>query len=581
MPDREESDSPRVLAGRAPQLSSLARLAIVVGVPFASAFLRVPLWVTVLLLFGLAGALFVVPHLPRKSTPDPKQAWMRLMASFVSLQSTYKDLQKSPADAAALKKFSTFEGRCLSLLAERADSGWGADTDYAAKIGNEIAAMSADVRTGCSNAASTPGQQRTPPAEPVSQASESAHPGVAAKTDKTDGLAPSVRPEVLTSDGLLDLILARESAAARSDGPMSPQRPDAPAPAEEQGLTLADLDAIVMPASDPLESAEDEVTAPVAELVLVGVSQDAAAQSTNAAPASNDEDQIQTLEQYLVSIGMIAAERSEISAPVARAEATIQEVKQVLPVANAGTSCQTCGPGPSTTFGAPAPAEVQSLALASAVTNVQVDNSPRLPAGPEVTTPAERNPAPASEVADAQPVSPAIDAKPDAVGLTAKRLTPYVWLPGGVEDAAAFYLSVFKNSLVAGMNRYPEGVSSAAGGAASATIRLDGQELILLNGGPAYNLSEASSLLVRCVDQAEVDYYWQRLLSGGGKESTCGWLKDRFGVSWQVVPDALLELINDPNPQRAARATEAMLKMKKIDIAALREAAGQPELVAA
>jgi len=162
------------------------------------------------------------------------------------------------------------------------------------------------------------------------------------------------------------------------------------------------------------------------------------------------------------------------------------------------------------------------------------------------------------------------------VGPAGKRLTPYVWLPGGVEDAAAFYLSVFKNSLATGMSRYPEG----AGDVMSATVCLDGQELMLLNGGPAYKLPAASSMLVRCADQTEVDYYWQRLASGGGEESMCGRLKDRFGVSWQVIPDALLELLNDPNPQRAARATEAMLKMKKIDIAILREAVGRPEAVA-
>jgi predicted 3-demethylubiquinone-9 3-methyltransferase (glyoxalase superfamily) len=211
---------------------------------------------------------------------------------------------------------------------------------------------------------------------------------------------------------------------------------------------------------------------------------------------------------------------------------------------------------------------------------VQVETSPLLSAKPEVTTPGEKqNLSTASEDAAARPGSPAATAMLDVASRAGKRLTPYVWLPGGVEAAAAFYVSIFKNSLVAGMNRYPEGAYAPAGSVMNATVCLDGQELILLNGGPVYKLPETFSLLVRCVDQAEVDYYWQRLLSGGGEESMCGWLKDRFGVSWQVIPDSLLELINDPDPQRAARATEAMLKMKKIDIATLRKAVVQPEAV--
>jgi len=153
-----------------------------------------------------------------------------------------------------------------------------------------------------------------------------------------------------------------------------------------------------------------------------------------------------------------------------------------------------------------------------------------------------------------------------------QRLTPYLWFASGAEDAAAFYVSVFKNSRIVGISRYPENPHAPPGSVMTATVCLDGQELILLNGGPVFKLNEAFSLLVRCADQAEVDYYWERLLAGGGEESMCGWLKDRFGVSWQVVPDALMELLGDPDPQRAARATEAMLKMRKIDIAALRRA---------
>ena len=152
------------------------------------------------------------------------------------------------------------------------------------------------------------------------------------------------------------------------------------------------------------------------------------------------------------------------------------------------------------------------------------------------------------------------------------RLTPYLWFASGAEDAAAFYVSIFKNSRIVGISRYPENPHAPAGSVVTATVYLDGMELIFLNGGPVFKLTEAFSLLVRCADQAEVDYYWERLLAGGGEESMCGWLKDRFGVSWQVVPDALMELLGDPDPQRAARATAAMLKMRKIDIAALRQA---------
>jgi predicted 3-demethylubiquinone-9 3-methyltransferase (glyoxalase superfamily) len=234
-------------------------------------------------------------------------------------------------------------------------------------------------------------------------------------------------------------------------------------------------------------------------------------------------------------------------------------------------------PLPHDTPEAPTPVEEQGLPSVSEVTAAQPGTSPLPEPEPEAPATEEKQDLPSSAgVAAVQPESPAPSAVLDAAGPAGKRLTPYVWLPGGVEEAAAFYVSIFRNSRVAAVKRYPEGAYAPTGGAMSATISLDGQELILLNGGPVYKVPEAFSLLVRCADQAEVDYFWERLLSGGGEESMCGWLKDRFGVSWQVIPDALLELINDPNPQRAARATEAMVKMKKIDIAALRAAVDQP-----
>ncbi|HTW90952.1 MAG TPA: VOC family protein [bacterium] len=156
-----------------------------------------------------------------------------------------------------------------------------------------------------------------------------------------------------------------------------------------------------------------------------------------------------------------------------------------------------------------------------------------------------------------------------------KRLTPFLWFEKGAEDAAAFYVSIFKNSRIVNISRYAENPHAQTGSVMTATVFLDGQELTLLNGGPVFKLNEAFSLVVRCADQAEVDYYWERLLADGGEESMCGWLKDRFGVSWQVVPDALMELLGDPDPGRAARATAAMLKMRKIDIALLRRAADE------
>jgi len=242
-------------------------------------------------------------------------------------------------------------------------------------------------------------------------------------------------------------------------------------------------------------------------------------------------------------------------------------------------------PAPATKPEVPPPTEVPSPAPASEATVVPTE-SPAPATKPEVPPSAEMpGPAPASEVAAVPTESPAPATEPgvppptekpgpasavrvDAPGAAGRRLIPYVWLPGGVEDAAAFYVSVFKNSRVASIIRYPESLHTGTWSVLTATVSLDGQDLMLLNGGTASNLPGSSQLLVRCADQAEVDYYWEKLLSGGGEERTGGWLKDRFGVSWQVMPDALLELLNDP--QRAARATEAMLKMKKIDIAALR-----------
>jgi predicted 3-demethylubiquinone-9 3-methyltransferase (glyoxalase superfamily) len=234
---------------------------------------------------------------------------------------------------------------------------------------------------------------------------------------------------------------------------------------------------------------------------------------------------------------------------------------------------QPASPAPPEEPGVPAPVEKQALMPVSEATAVQ-PAGPAPPAEPAVPAPAEKQDLPpVSEGAAVQPGGPSPSGNLDVARPAGRRLTPYLWLPGGVEDAAAFYVSVFKNSRIVDISRYPEGLHAKTWSVMTATVCLDGQDLMLLNGGSVYRPPETFQLLVRCVDQAEVDYYWERLLAGGGEENAGGWLKDRFGVSWQVVPDALMELLTDPNPQRAERATAAMLKMKKIDIAALREAA--------
>lgn len=138
-------------------------------------------------------------------------------------------------------------------------------------------------------------------------------------------------------------------------------------------------------------------------------------------------------------------------------------------------------------------------------------------------------------------------------------ITPSLWFDNNLEEAAKFYTSVFPNSSIEQLNPV------------SGTFLLDGQRFVGINGGPRFPFTEAVSFLVSCVDQDEVDYYWDRLVDGGA-ESKCGWLTDRFGLSWQIVPVRLFDLINDPDPDRAAAATEAMLGMHKIVIAELEAA---------
>jgi predicted 3-demethylubiquinone-9 3-methyltransferase (glyoxalase superfamily) len=131
---------------------------------------------------------------------------------------------------------------------------------------------------------------------------------------------------------------------------------------------------------------------------------------------------------------------------------------------------------------------------------------------------------------------------------------------------------VFKNSRITNVTRYGDAGPGPKGTAMIVNFELDGQEFLALNGGPMYKFTEAISLLVHCENQKEVDELWSKLTANGGEESMCGWLKDRFGLSWQIIPDVLGRLIGDPDPEKARRATEAMLQMKKIDIAGLERA---------
>ncbi len=151
-------------------------------------------------------------------------------------------------------------------------------------------------------------------------------------------------------------------------------------------------------------------------------------------------------------------------------------------------------------------------------------------------------------------------------------ITPSLWFDHNLEEAAAFYTSVFPNSTVEDYNRSTDAGPGEPGSVLSGTFVLDGNRFIGINGGPQFPFSEAVSFTVHCKDQDEVDYYWHRL-TDGGEESQCGWCKDRFGVSWQIVPDRLYELVTDPDPGRATAATQAMYGMRKIVIAEMEKAA--------
>jgi predicted 3-demethylubiquinone-9 3-methyltransferase (glyoxalase superfamily) len=152
------------------------------------------------------------------------------------------------------------------------------------------------------------------------------------------------------------------------------------------------------------------------------------------------------------------------------------------------------------------------------------------------------------------------------------RITPNLWFDTESEEAAEFYVSVFPNSKITNVTYYNEAGPRPAGTVLTVDFVLDGQEYTAINGGPQFTFDEAISLLVNCADQEEVDYYWDKL-SEGGEEGQCGWLKDKFGLSWQVAPEGMVEVLNDPDPARGERAMKAMFGMRKLDVAALRAAA--------
>ena len=156
-----------------------------------------------------------------------------------------------------------------------------------------------------------------------------------------------------------------------------------------------------------------------------------------------------------------------------------------------------------------------------------------------------------------------------------QKITPFLWFDDKAEEAANFYVSVFKNSKIKEASRYDEAGAQASGRPKGSvmvvTFDLDGQEFMAINGGPAFKFTEAVSFMVNCKDQEEVDYYWEKL-TAGGEESMCGWLKDRYGLSWQIVPMALNKMIQDKDPQKSQRTMMAMLQMKKLDLKKLKQA---------
>ena len=153
-----------------------------------------------------------------------------------------------------------------------------------------------------------------------------------------------------------------------------------------------------------------------------------------------------------------------------------------------------------------------------------------------------------------------------------QKITPFLWFDGKAQEAMDFYTSIFKNSKILSTSRYPEGSPGKAGTLMTGTFQLEGQEFMALNAGPEFKFTEAISLFVNCETQQEVDDLWAKLTADGGEESQCGWLKDKFGLSWQIIPKQLGEMLGDKDPAKAKRAMDAMLQMRKIDIKTIERA---------
>jgi predicted 3-demethylubiquinone-9 3-methyltransferase (glyoxalase superfamily) len=153
-----------------------------------------------------------------------------------------------------------------------------------------------------------------------------------------------------------------------------------------------------------------------------------------------------------------------------------------------------------------------------------------------------------------------------------QKITPFLWFDNNAEEAANLYTSIFKDAKILATSRYGDAGPGPKGSVMTVKFLLQGQEFIALNGGPHFKFTEAISFVVNCETQQEIDALWEKLLAGGGKPSQCGWLKDRFGLSWQIVPTILGELAADKNPEKANRVMKALLQMVKLDIAKLKEA---------
>ncbi|HSE31688.1 MAG TPA: VOC family protein [Pyrinomonadaceae bacterium] len=157
----------------------------------------------------------------------------------------------------------------------------------------------------------------------------------------------------------------------------------------------------------------------------------------------------------------------------------------------------------------------------------------------------------------------------------AQKITPFLWFDDNAEEAINFYTSLFPNSQILSVTRYGAAGPGPEGAIMTASFQIAGQKFVALNGGPHFKFTEAISFVIDCESQEEVDRYWEKLTADGGEESQCGWLKDKYGLSWQVTPRILIQLIQDPDKEKANRVFQAMLKMKKIEIPKLLEAAAQ------